>query len=242
MSQPSKTKKTTREKRLSPPITRQRSKHSFNLQIASQSKKQSQPGPSQIDSSPSSSFLYQPASQRSQQSQRNLQLQLTIPEQSTMERTTQSSRSDENLLEESMQTEQSPVDLSDSIGKINLSGILNKTLEGTSEMLKLLEEEEATTTNHNAIPATGQSYFDEKFKKVKSSLIILAKASHHRTFMETCLKEKTHLETCGCGLNLTSTTRQERLRGSGTHNSISQTPSHPNQTLYKSHRGGKTSS
>lgn len=184
MSQPSKTKKTTREKRPSPPITRQRLKHSFNLQIASQSKKQSQPGPSQIDSSPSSSFLYQPASQR------NLELQLTTPEQSTMERTTQPSRSDENLLEENMQTEQSPVDLSDSIGKINLSGILNKTLEGTSEMLKLLEEEEATTTNHNAIPATGQSYFDEKFKKVKSSLIILAKASHHRTFMETCLKGK----------------------------------------------------
>ena len=81
-----------------------------------------------------------------------------------------------------MQTEQSPVDLSDTIGKINLSGILNKTLEETSEMLKLLEEEEAT--NHNAIPATGQSYFDEKFKKVKSSLIILVKASHHHTFME----------------------------------------------------------
>ena len=92
----------------------------------------------------------------------------------------------------SMQNEQSPLDLSDSIGKINLSGILNKTLEGTSEMLQLLEEDEATTTitNHNAIPATGQTFFDEKFKKVKSSLIILAKASHHRTFMETCLKEK----------------------------------------------------
>ena len=91
-----------------------------------------------------------------------------------------------------MQNEQSPLDLSDSIGKINLSGILNKTLEGTSEMLQLLEEDEATTTitNHNAIPATGQTFFDEKFKKVKSSLIILAKASHHRTFMETYLKEK----------------------------------------------------
>ena len=88
-----------------------------------------------------------------------------------------------------MQIKQSPVDLSDSIGKINLSGILNKTLEGTSEMLQLLEEDEATTTNHNAIPATGQT-FDEKLKKVKSSLIILAKASHHRIFMETCLKEK----------------------------------------------------
>ena len=50
-------------------------------------------------------------------------------------------------------------------------------------MLKLLEKEEATTTNHNAIPATGQFYFDEKFKKVKSSLIILAKASYHRTYI-----------------------------------------------------------
>ena len=58
-------------------------------------------------------------------------------------------------------------------------------------MLKLLEEEEATTTNHNSIPATGRSYFDEKFKKVKSSLIILGKASHHCTFMDSLVDQTT---------------------------------------------------
>ena len=82
------------------------------------------------------------------------------------------------------------MDITDSIRKVNLSGILNKTLEGTSEMLKLLEEEETTTTNHTTINATNETFLDEKFKKLKSSLIVLAKASHHRTFMETCLNAK----------------------------------------------------
>ena len=55
---------------------------------------------------------------------------------------TQPSRSDQNPLEETIQREESPMDILDSIGKVNLGGILNKTLEGTNEMLKLLEEEE----------------------------------------------------------------------------------------------------
>ena len=81
------------------------------------------------------------------------------------------------------------MDISDSIGKVNLSGILNKTLEGISEMLKLLEEEETTTTNQTINP-TDESFFEDKYKKLKASLIVLAKASHHRTFMETCLNAK----------------------------------------------------
>lgn len=40
------------------------------------------------------------------------------------------------------------------------------------------------------INATNETFFDDKFKKLKSSLIVLAKASHHRTFMETCLDAK----------------------------------------------------
>lgn len=74
-------------------------------------------------------------------------------------------------MEETIQREESAMDILDSIGKVNLSDILNKTLEGTSEMLKLLEEEETTTTN-----------FEDKYKKLK--------ASHHQTFMETCLNAK----------------------------------------------------
>ena len=38
---------------------------------------------------------------------------------------------------------------------------------------------------------TDESFFEDKYKKLKSSLIVLAKASHHRTFMETCLNAKT---------------------------------------------------
>ena len=75
--------------------------------------------------------------------------------------------------------------------KVNLSGVLNKTLEGTSEMLKLLEDEETTTTYQTTINQTDESFFEDKYKKLKSSLIVLAKASHHRTFMETCLNAKT---------------------------------------------------
>ena len=76
---------------------------------------------------------------------------------------TQPSRSGENLLEETIQREESPMDISDSIGKVNLSGILNKTLEGTSEMLKLLEEE--TTITNQTINPIDESYFEDKYKK-----------------------------------------------------------------------------
>lgn len=65
------------------------------------------------------------------------------------------SRSDEKLLEESMRIKQSPLDLSDCWQ----NQLQWQTLE---DMLRLLEDE---TTNHNAIPATGQTFFDEKLKK-----------------------------------------------------------------------------
>ena len=77
---------------------------------------------------------------------------------------TQLSRSGEDLLEETIQREESPMDISDSIGKVNLSGILNKTLEGTSEMLKLLKEE--TTTTNQTINPTDESFFEDKYKNL----------------------------------------------------------------------------
>ena len=101
------------------------------------------------------------------------------------------SRSESDLLDDKMEEDGSMVDLSDSIGKINLNGILNKTIEGTSQMLKMLEEEETTTTDLTETNQPNDTFFEDKAKKLKSSLIILAKASHHRTFMETCLNTKT---------------------------------------------------
>ena len=179
--------KSSTERRISPPLTRQRSKHSFNLRLASPSKERSQrSAPSQSDSRASSSFLYQPNEQQTQESR----LILSTPEETSMNRrNTQPSRSGENLLDESISREGSPMDVSDSLGKVNLSGILNKTLEGTSELLKLLEEE-TISTNQTTINQTDESFFEDKYKKLKSSLIVLVKASHHRTFMETCLNAK----------------------------------------------------
>ena len=73
---------------------------------------------------------------------------------------------------------------------LNLSGILNKSIDGTSEMLRLLEEEEQTSISLQP-KQTNQTFLEEKQKSLKASLIILAKASHHKTFMETCLHAKT---------------------------------------------------
>ena len=63
-----------------------------------------------------------------------------------------------------MQTEQSPVDLSDSIGKINFEWHPQQ-----NPWRDKRNEEEATTTNYTAIPATGQTYFYGEIQKVESS-------------------------------------------------------------------------
>ena len=73
----------------------------------------------------------------------------------------------------------------------NLSGILNKTVDGTSEMLKWLENEDCASPGLTEPNQTNQTLLEEKSKKFKASLIILAKASHYRTFMETFLHAKT---------------------------------------------------
>ena len=58
-------------------------------------------------------------------------------------------------------------------------------------MLKLLEEEDYASTSQTKPPKANHTIIEEKAQKFKSSLIILAKASHHKTFMETCLQAKT---------------------------------------------------
>ena len=51
------------------------------------------------------------------------------------------------------------MDLSDSLGRVNLSDILDKTLEGTSEMLQLLEEEETTAITSTTVPSSTDNTF-----------------------------------------------------------------------------------
>ena len=97
------------------------------------------------------------------------------------------SRQANNHEDETMDTEE----LSSSACALNLSGILNKTFDGTSDMLKWLENEDHASPGPTEPNQTNQTFLDEKSKKLKASLIILAKASHHRTFMETCLHAKT---------------------------------------------------
>ena len=58
---------------------------------------------------------------------------------------------------------------------------------GTSTIMRMLEEEETITQTTNQ---PEESFYDEKGKQLKASLIKLAKASHHKTFMEICLREK----------------------------------------------------
>ena len=79
------------------------------------------------------------------------------------------------------------MDLTNSFDKVNLNGIL----EGTSQMMKMLEEEEASSTKQDeAKTREMDELFEDEAKRFKSCLIKIAKASHHRTFMETCLNAK----------------------------------------------------
>ena len=67
---------------------------------------------------------------------------------------------------------------------INLLSILNQTLDGAKKKMRALEnlQEEQTM---RTIPQ--QQSLQEDGKNLKATLIALAKASHHKPFMETCL-------------------------------------------------------
>ena len=75
-------------------------------------------------------------------------------------------------------------DISDSVTAINLSGILNKPI-------KEPEPQPSTSGAHTEPGTSSQSFLEQKGKRQKSALIILAKASHHKAFMETCLSRNT---------------------------------------------------
>ena len=83
----------------------------------------------------------------------------------------QPSRSETDLLDINMQVDP----LSDSVTQINLSGILNKTIQPESQRDSPVDDGPARTT-----------FIETKGKRLKAALTIIAKASHHKTFMETC--------------------------------------------------------
>ena len=89
----------------------------------------------------------------------------------------QPTTSETNLLDENMDTD---TDISDSITAINLSGIL-----------KELEPQPTTSRAYAEPEISGQTFLEQKGKRQKSALIILAKASHHKALMETCLSRNT---------------------------------------------------
>ena len=102
-------------------------------------------------------------------------------------------RSESNL-EDEMETtntnnpgNQTP-ELSDSVTAINLSGILNKIIQD-------LQAQPNTAPTLTAIltrwEKESQLFIEAKGKRLKSALIIIAKASHHKAFMEACLTRNT---------------------------------------------------
>ena len=174
------TLKTSTSKRTTPPITRQRSSHNHELVDSQRTRRERQ----------EPNFLYESSSQPSSQLGVN-QITLSTPESQTnnMQRASPPGPSGmvNNQGVESMEMEE----LSRSVCALNLSRILNKSMEGTSKMLRLLEQDDHTSTSLTEPKQTNQTFLKEKNKKLKASLIILAKASHHKTFMETCLHAKT---------------------------------------------------
>ena len=67
--------------------------------------------------------------------------------------------------------------LSDSVTQINLSRVLNKTIQ----------PEPQKDGPANDSPTQIISFIETKGKHLKAALTIIAKASHHKLFMETCL-------------------------------------------------------
>ena len=125
------------------------------------------------NSNPNIITLSTPQSQQTQLQTEQLQTERDMDKQPTPSET--------NLLDDKMETD---ADISDSVTAINLSGILNKTIKEP--------EPQPSTSRAHAEPGTSsQVFLEQKGKRLKSALIILAKASHHKAFMETCLSRNT---------------------------------------------------
>ena len=162
-----------RTTRTSPPITRQLSKSKSLTQTTLQKRKKTPPPivrtstPTETISTPENTdFLYEDSSQVDR-NQYPIVLQ-------TPTMTSQPSRSETNLLDgDNMEVDP----LSDSVTQINLSGILNKTIQPEPHGDSPVDEGLTQTTN----------FIETRGKRLKAALTIIAKASHHKAFMETCL-------------------------------------------------------
>ena len=88
--------------------------------------------------------------------------------------TIEPSKSETSLLEnDNMEVDP----LSDSVTQINLSDILNKTIQPDGQKETPVDEGSIQIAN----------FIKTRSKLLKAALTILAKASHHKAFMETCL-------------------------------------------------------
>ena len=81
-----------------------------------------------------------------------------------------------------------PLDLqtpTSQMDQLNLSGVLNQTIEGTTERMEALaiQPMETDTQERQSFP------HEAELKQLKGLLTIIAKASHHKTFMEICLNK-----------------------------------------------------
>ena len=63
--------------------------------------------------------------------------------------------------------------------------VLNQTIEGTTERMEALAIQPMETTSQNSDPFP----YEGEVKQLKGLLTIIAKASHHKTFMEMCLSK-----------------------------------------------------
>ena len=117
----------------------------------------------------SSDFLYKSSSTT------NIQQPIIVstPSQQSQKMATQPSRSETDLLDINMEVDP----LSDSVTQINLSRILNKTIQPESQRDSPVDNSPAQTT----------TFIETKGKRLKAALTIIAKASYHKTFMKTCL-------------------------------------------------------
>ena len=178
MQSHSKQNKTTH---ISPPLTRQSSK-TRNLSQTTLQKRKKTPPPVARTSTPTktltvpeasnSQFLYENTSQTDSQPHQVVLLSYSQPSQKMA--TIEPSKSETSLLEnENMEIDP----LSDSVTQINLSGILNKTIQPDGPKETPVDEGPTQTTN----------FIETRGKRLKAALTILAKASHHKAFMETCL-------------------------------------------------------
>ena len=90
---------------------------------------------------------------------------------------TEPSKSETQLLDSAMDVDP----LSDSVTHINLSGILNKSIQ-------LQPEAQTESPVDDTLTLTQATNFIEvRGKRLRAALTIIAKASHHKAFMETCL-------------------------------------------------------